>query len=84
MKKINFNYDKEADVLYLFLGKPQKAKTVEIENDFILRLDPKTGEMIGLTIIDFSKHFKILNLGKKALLKRGTIKPDVILKQLVQ
>ena len=27
--EVQFHYDREADVLYLSVGKPQKAKTIE-------------------------------------------------------
>lgn len=51
-------YDKEADVLYLSFGEPQKGmEYVEIGSDLILRIHPQTRKVVGLTIIDFSKHF---------------------------
>jgi uncharacterized protein YuzE len=28
-KEVQFHYDREADVLYLSVGKPQRAKTIE-------------------------------------------------------
>ena len=56
-KEVQFHYDREADVLYLSVGRPQRAKTVEMGEDFILRLHSKTAEVIGVTIIDFSRHF---------------------------
>ncbi len=56
-KEVQFHYDREADVLYLSLGKAQKAKTIEIGEDFVLRLQPKSGQVVGMTIINFSKHF---------------------------
>lgn len=60
MKMVKFSYDREADVMYLCVGRPQKARTVEIGQDFILRLDPKTRRVVGLTIVDFSKHFRTI------------------------
>ena len=56
-KDVEFHYDREADVLYLSLGKPQNAKTTGIGEDFVLRLHPKSGQVVGITIINFSKHF---------------------------
>jgi len=76
MENIKFHYDKEADVIYFSLGMPKKAKTLEITDDFILRLNPETQEVVGLTIVDFSRHF---NLFKK-LPKEGYITPDEVLK----
>lgn len=53
MKKITFNYDNEADVLYASLGKPKPAKSIDKENGIILRVDPNSGEYIGFTIINY-------------------------------
>jgi len=64
-KKIEYNYDKEADVMYLSLGRPQSAFTLKIAEDFILRLHPKTREVVGITIIDFSQHFSLSEFGSK-------------------
>ena len=57
-KKLSFSYDKRADVLYLSLGKPQKALSREVDDGVLIRLDPKTKNIIGITIIDFSSRFK--------------------------
>jgi uncharacterized protein YuzE len=62
-KEVQFHYDREADVLYLSVGKPQKAKMIEIGEDFVLRLLPKSGQVVGMTIINFSKHFLQLRPG---------------------
>lgn len=35
-------------------------KTVELNADFLLRLDPVTEEVAGLTVISFSQHFSFL------------------------
>jgi len=54
---LNFYYDKEADVLYLSNGKPSaKDVSQETEDDIVVRTNPKTGEVRGLTIINFSKR----------------------------
>ncbi|MBC8181764.1 DUF2283 domain-containing protein [candidate division KSB1 bacterium] len=56
--KLTFGYDKEVDVLYISLGKPKKGmQYLELNNNQILRVDPKTKEIVGITLIDFSKHF---------------------------
>ncbi len=79
MENIKFHYAREADVMYFSLGLPKKAKTLEIADDFILRLDPETQEVIGLTIVDFSKHFSVF----KKLPDQGYITPDEMLKEVV-
>ena len=80
--KIQFHYDREADVLYLSVGKPQRAKTVEIGEDFVLRLHPKTGEVIGMTIVDFTRHFPKLKTGLK-LPVNGSFNPAQILEHVL-
>lgn len=79
MENINFHYDREADVMYFSLGMPKKAKTIEIANDFILRLNSENQEVVGLTIVDFSKYFPLF----KKLPEEGHITSEEILKLVV-
>ena len=52
LKKIDFDYDEEADVLYISFGKPREAKdNVEVEDGVVYRI--ADNEVIGITIIDF-------------------------------
>jgi len=52
LKKIDLDYDEEADVLYISLGKPREAKdSVEVEDGVTYRI--ADNEVIGITIIDF-------------------------------
>jgi len=50
------NYDEEADVLYVSFGKPRKAEGIDIGDGTILRVDPDTGEVIGITLLNFKKR----------------------------
>jgi len=59
-KKLRYHYDREADVMYFYFDRPQKAKTVELDGDFLLRLNPANEEVVGLTVISFSRHFSFL------------------------
>ncbi len=53
---LNILYDKEADVLYVSKGKPSKVDASDEEKDeVVVRRDPETKEVRGLTIINFSK-----------------------------
>ena len=80
-QKVQFHYDREADVLYLSIGKPQKAKTIEIGEDFVLRLHPKSGQVVGMTIINFSKHFPQLRPGRSDLPANGSFNAARLLEQ---
>lgn len=50
-------YDKESDVLYLSIGDPRSAISREIGDDVLLRVDPDTDEVVGLTILNLSARF---------------------------
>ena len=80
-KDVQFHYDREADVLYLSIGKPQKAETIEIGEDFVLRLHSKSGQVVGITIINFSKHFPQLRPGRSDLQTSGSFNAARLLEQ---
>ena len=50
------HYDAEADVLYISFGEPKPAEGLDIGDGTILRVDPETEKIVGLTILDFSKR----------------------------
>ena len=50
---LNWEYDEEADVLYISVGKPQVAVGVDIGDGVIVRYNDKKKEVVGLTIIGF-------------------------------
>jgi uncharacterized protein YuzE len=55
MKGVFLNYDNENDVLYFHFNKAQKAVSMEIADGVFVRLDPKTDQVVGFTILDLSK-----------------------------
>lgn len=50
-QKIDWEYDQEADVLYLSIGKPRKATGVDIGQGVVVRYDEKKKEVVGLTVL---------------------------------
>ncbi|MBI3458588.1 MAG: DUF2283 domain-containing protein [Candidatus Rokubacteria bacterium] len=50
-ERIDWDYDEEADVLYLSIGKPRKAAGVDIGQGVVVRYDEKKKEVVGLTIL---------------------------------
>lgn len=65
-KSLNFLYDKEADILYVSKGKPSKlASSDEEKDEVVVRRDPDTQEVSGVTIINFSKKAFDQNLSVK-------------------
>lgn len=49
-EKLNFYYDKDGDVLDISVGKPKKAISEEISEDFFVRRDMKTKKIVGFMI----------------------------------
>jgi len=50
-EKLTWDYDAEADVLYLSVGRPRPAEGVDIGEGVVLRYDPERREMVGLTVV---------------------------------
>ena len=55
-REMKLRFDPKADVLYCSFGDPRPAIGVELENGAVVRLDPETNEVVGLTVIDFMKR----------------------------
>ena len=54
-KSVWFDYDQEADVLYVSFRRPQRAtKTIEVDDDFLVRKDG--AKIVGVTILNASVH----------------------------
>lgn len=49
--EIDWDYDEDADVLYLSIGQPRPAVGVDIGEGVILRYDEIRKEVVGLTLI---------------------------------
>jgi uncharacterized protein YuzE len=50
--KINWDYDADADVLYISFGKPKNAEGVDIGEGTIIRIEPGSNEIVGITILN--------------------------------
>src|ERR687887_620873 len=46
------DYDSEGDVLYLHVGVPQDAEGEETPEGHVLRFEPDTKRIVGLTVIN--------------------------------
>ena len=49
--KVDWEYDRQADVLYLSFGEPRAASGVDIGDGMIVRYDEKRAEVVGLTVV---------------------------------
>ena len=50
------DYDAPNDVLYLSIGRPREAVTWESPEGHLVRLDPETGALLGLTILQLKSR----------------------------
>lgn len=46
------SYDQESDVLYLSIGRPRPAIVWESPEGVLVRLDPETRDLVGLTVLN--------------------------------
>ncbi len=51
-------FDKEGGVLDISIGDPREAISKEVGGDILIREDPKTNEVLGITILNFEKRFE--------------------------
>jgi uncharacterized protein YuzE len=66
MNPINFNYDKEVDVLYIVFSPGEKETTaVELNDNILLRLNLEERRAVGLTLMDFSVLVQGTELGPR-------------------
>jgi uncharacterized protein YuzE len=56
-KTIMFFYDKDNDIMDISFGKPKVAISEEADDDIVVRIDPKSREILGFTIINFANVF---------------------------
>ena len=56
IENLNWVYDEEADVLYISIGKPQKAVGIDIGDGVIVRINEDDKETVGLTILGIKER----------------------------
>ena len=80
--KIKWDYDAEADILYISFGNPKNAEGVDIGEGTIIRIQPATKEIIGVTILN-PLHRTLSSLMGKPNLTRKKRTPS-IKKQIIK
>ena len=55
-ENLNWDYDEEADVLYISIDQPHKAMGIDIGEGAIVRYVEETGEVVGLTLIGIKER----------------------------
>ncbi len=65
INKLSLGYDPKSDVLEVSIGpRARAAVSVEKEDEVFLRVDPLSGEVVGMTILGF-KHYLSQKLAHK-------------------
>ncbi|HSV74971.1 MAG TPA: DUF2283 domain-containing protein, partial [Chthonomonadales bacterium] len=55
---LDWEYDGEADALYISFGAPKPATGVDVGEGVIVRFDEKAREVVGLTIIGVGRQIE--------------------------
>jgi uncharacterized protein YuzE len=53
---LDYDYDEEADVLYVSLGAPRPAMGVELGGGAVLMIDEATDDIVGLTVVGLRRQ----------------------------
>ena len=62
-EKLTFQYDREADILYISKLAPYaEQESTELDDEVIARLNPSTGEVESLEVLFFSTRLLRTNL----------------------
>lgn len=48
----SWEYDEEGDVLYISVGDPKPAVTIDVAESVLVRFDEEAGEVVGITIMN--------------------------------
>ena len=56
--RLDWEYDGDADTLYISFGKPTPAVGVDVGEGVIVRYDEKAREVVGLTLIGVGKRME--------------------------
>jgi len=55
---LDWEYDDDADTLYITFGKPKPVLGVDVGEGVIVRYDEKAREVVGLTLIGVGKRME--------------------------
>ncbi len=50
---VEFDYDWDADVLYISFGTPRSAHSENYDDDILLRYALDTGDLVGMTVLGY-------------------------------
>ncbi len=73
---LTIEYDDASDVLYLSIGAPRLALTEEGPEGLLIRKDPTTDELVGVTVLSYDGHFR--HLHDVSWLETMNLTPDLV------
>lgn len=57
-ERLCFDYDEQADILYLWRGEaPRPAISLTTDDGIVIRFDELSGEVVGFTVINWVKNW---------------------------
>ncbi|MBU4512843.1 hypothetical protein KKD19_06455, partial [Patescibacteria group bacterium] len=75
-----YDYDPQTDELNMTFGNSQPSIGQEINDEFFVQLDPKTKEVVGFTVLGFTKRL----LAKKEKTEFHKLAVPIMLKGQMQ
>lgn len=54
---IQCDYQPDVDLLFAWIGEPQAARNVEVEDGIYVRVNPETREVVGIEVVDCAARF---------------------------
>jgi len=57
---LSIEYDPASDVLYVSVGQPRPAITIQDRDGVLIRKDPNSGKPIAVTIMNYESRFRRL------------------------
>lgn len=54
---IRCDYQKDVDLLYAWIGDPEAAQNVEVEEGIYVRVSPRTRRVVGIEVLDCAARF---------------------------
>ncbi|MGH7575653.1 MAG: DUF2283 domain-containing protein [Longimicrobiales bacterium] len=64
-ESLSWEYDEEGDVLYISIGDPKPAVSIDVGESVLIRFDEQAGAVVGITLMNVRRRLL------EALAERG-------------
>ena len=78
-RELSVNYDRASDVLYVTIDANRPCLSREIEEGVLIRYDPDTNELVGVTVTGFKRHHAAEGVKVEAVHGSLKVDPDLAL-----